>query len=96
MIVRGTIKAVQRELWSRNHRSFVTVILPHRELSCGETTKCLNLKYSSTRKFSTQSHEMVKARKYVLVKHFTDKPKPTDLKLVEEELPALKNGGREN
>ncbi|XP_067214881.1 prostaglandin reductase 1 [Linepithema humile] len=35
---------------------------------------------------------MVKAKKYVLMKHFTDQPKRTDLNLVEEELPALKNG----
>ncbi|CAL1682318.1 unnamed protein product [Lasius platythorax] len=34
---------------------------------------------------------MVKAKKYVLVKHFVNDPKPTDLKLVEEELPPLKN-----
>lgn len=35
---------------------------------------------------------MVKAKKYVLVKHFVNEPKATDLKLVEEELPPLQNG----
>ncbi|KYN10151.1 Prostaglandin reductase 1 [Trachymyrmex cornetzi] len=35
---------------------------------------------------------MVKARKYVLVNHFVDEAKPTDLKLMEEELPPLQNG----
>nr|XP_033338472.1 prostaglandin reductase 1-like [Megalopta genalis] len=34
---------------------------------------------------------MVKAKKYVLVKHFQGEPKPTDLQLVEEELPPIKN-----
>ena len=36
---------------------------------------------------------MVKARKWILVKHFEGFPKDSDLKLVEEELPALKDGG---
>ncbi|XP_011690434.1 PREDICTED: prostaglandin reductase 1-like [Wasmannia auropunctata] len=35
---------------------------------------------------------MVKARKYVIVNHFVNEAKPTDLKLVEEELPPLQNG----
>ncbi|GAB1862134.1 Prostaglandin reductase 1 [Camponotus japonicus] len=34
---------------------------------------------------------MVKAKKYVLVKHFVNDPQPTDLQLVEEELPPLQN-----
>ncbi|XP_076278691.1 prostaglandin reductase 1 isoform X2 [Lasioglossum baleicum] len=34
---------------------------------------------------------MVKAKKFVLVKHFQGEPKPTDLQLVEEELPPLQN-----
>ena len=37
---------------------------------------------------------MVKARKFVVVKHFEGEPKRSDLKLVEEELPALQDGGR--
>ncbi|CAL7951830.1 unnamed protein product [Xylocopa violacea] len=35
---------------------------------------------------------MVKTKRYVVVKHFEEEPKPTDLKLVEEELPPLQNG----
>jgi len=35
---------------------------------------------------------MVKAKKFVFQKHFVGLPKETDLKLVEEELPALKDG----
>ncbi|EGI64927.1 Prostaglandin reductase 1 [Acromyrmex echinatior] len=44
------------------------------------------------RNFSSQSHKIVKARKYVVVNHFVNEAKPTDLKLVEEELPPLQNG----
>lgn len=36
---------------------------------------------------------MVKAKKYIIGKHFQGEPKRTDLPLVEEELPPLKNGG---
>lgn len=36
---------------------------------------------------------MVTAKKYVLVKHFEGEPKALDLKIVEEELPAIKNDG---
>ncbi|XP_053985244.1 prostaglandin reductase 1-like [Hylaeus anthracinus] len=39
-----------------------------------------------------QLSTMVKAKKYVVVKHFEGEPKPTDLQLVEEDLPALQNG----
>lgn len=35
----------------------------------------------------------VKAQKYVLSKYFQGEPKKTDFKIVEEELPALKEGG---
>ncbi|KAL0132561.1 hypothetical protein PUN28_000369 [Cardiocondyla obscurior] len=34
----------------------------------------------------------MKAKKFVVVNHFVNEAKPTDLKLVEEELPPLKNG----
>ncbi|XP_029167997.1 prostaglandin reductase 1-like [Nylanderia fulva] len=34
---------------------------------------------------------MVKAKKYVIAKHFENEPKSTDLKLVEEELPPLQD-----
>lgn len=36
---------------------------------------------------------MVKAKKYILRKEFEGLPKPGDLELVEEDLPALKDGG---
>ncbi|XP_057320103.1 prostaglandin reductase 1-like isoform X2 [Microplitis mediator] len=35
---------------------------------------------------------MVTAKKYILVKHFEGEPKPTDVKIEEEELPSIKNG----
>lgn len=34
-----------------------------------------------------------KAQKYVLTKYFQGEPKKTDFKIVEEELPELKEGG---
>lgn len=37
---------------------------------------------------------MVIARKYIIVKHFDGEPKETDLKLVEEELPPIEDGGK--
>lgn len=37
---------------------------------------------------------MVKARKYVLVKHFVGYPKKDDFEIVEEELDPLKDGGK--
>lgn len=37
---------------------------------------------------------MVKAKKYILKSHFNGFPKATDLELVEEELPELKDGGK--
>lgn len=36
---------------------------------------------------------MVKTKKFIYAKVFEGEPKETDFKLVEEELPALKNGG---
>ncbi|CAH2980766.1 unnamed protein product [Chilo suppressalis] len=44
-----------------------------------------------TRYYSGLSRS-VKARKYVLTKYFDGEPKKTDFKIVEEELPELKNG----
>lgn len=35
----------------------------------------------------------VKAHKYVLIKYFQGEPKKSDFKIVEEELPELKDGG---
>lgn len=37
---------------------------------------------------------MVTAKKYIIAKYFEGEPQPTDLKLVEEELPAIKDGGK--
>lgn len=36
---------------------------------------------------------MVRAKKYVLAKQFDGFPKRSDLKVVEEDLPPLKDGG---
>lgn len=36
---------------------------------------------------------MVVAKKYILVKHFNGEPKPEEFKIVEEELPPIKDGG---
>ncbi|KAF7987506.1 hypothetical protein HCN44_003268 [Aphidius gifuensis] len=38
-----------------------------------------------------KSHMMVTCKKYVLVKHFKGEPKPSDLEIVEEQLPAIKD-----
>ena len=37
---------------------------------------------------------MVKAKKYIVQKQFDGLPKSTDLKIVEEELPPVKDGGK--
>ena len=36
---------------------------------------------------------MVKSKNFLIVKHFEGEPKESDFKLVEEELPPLKDGG---
>lgn len=36
---------------------------------------------------------MIVAKKFVIAKHFDGEPKPSDLTLVEEELPPIKDGG---
>lgn len=38
---------------------------------------------------------MLKAKKFIMQKHFDGFPKPDDVKLVEEELPPLKEGGED-
>ncbi|XP_032680454.1 prostaglandin reductase 1-like [Odontomachus brunneus] len=48
--------------------------------------------YTLIRKISTHPRKMVKAKRYVVAKHFVNSPEPADLKLVEEELPDLQNG----
>lgn len=37
---------------------------------------------------------MIKAKKFIVLKHFNGKPKKSDLQLIEEELPSLQNGGK--
>ncbi|KAF2900201.1 hypothetical protein ILUMI_05996 [Ignelater luminosus] len=49
--------------------------------------------YISSRKLSsTIESKIVKAKKYILHQHFSGLPKQSDLKLVEEKLPNLRNG----
>lgn len=38
---------------------------------------------------------MVKARRFIVAKHFQKNPEPSDLQLIEEELPSLHNGGKD-
>jgi len=91
--VENMFKAVQRELSSWEHYCrFVTTACSFR--GNGIIATRLSPRDSWIQKFSTQSREMVKARRYVVVNHFVNEAKPTDLKLVEEELPPLQNGGR--
>jgi len=37
----------------------------------------------------------MKAKKWILAKHFDGVPKESDMELVEEELPSLSDGGKE-
>ncbi|CAK9815987.1 Prostaglandin reductase 1 [Anthophora quadrimaculata] len=64
-----------------------------RSLTCIKPQETIRIIAKS---FSTacQSHvnKMVKAKKFVVAKHFQNEPKATDLQLVEEELPALQTG----
>ncbi|KAG5347573.1 PTGR1 reductase, partial [Acromyrmex charruanus] len=85
-------KAVRRELtWS--HCRFITIVIARSFRDNGEITAIRSDSRSTwIRKCSTQSSKMVKARKYILVNYFVNEAKPTDLKLVEEELPPLQNG----
>lgn len=64
-------------------RTYITVL--EKRKSCTVIDKSTNQ--------STLRSKMVKARKYVLAKHFQGEPKKTDLKIVEEELPPIKDGG---
>lgn len=84
-------KAVQRKLWSRYY--FNTTGIAHLLRDTVDIT-ATNTKGPWIRNFSTHLRAMVKAKKYVVAKHFVNEAKPTDLKLVEEELPPLQNGGR--
>lgn len=42
--------------------------------------------------YSSRSNKII-ANKYVLTKYFQGEPKKSDFKIVEEELPELKDGG---
>ncbi|XP_011870865.1 PREDICTED: prostaglandin reductase 1-like isoform X1 [Vollenhovia emeryi] len=86
-------KAVQRQL-SWGHHCFNTTVIarPLRDSIDDITATRLSTRHLWNRKLSTHLREMVKARKYVVVNHFVNEAKPTDLKLVEEELPPLQNG----
>ncbi|CAG9786830.1 unnamed protein product [Diatraea saccharalis] len=53
--------------------------------------KLIKLFHTSTRYYSGVSGN-IKARKYVLTKYFNGEPKKSDFKIVEEELPELKDG----
>lgn len=48
---------------------------------------------SSGVKLSRHLATMVKTKKFIYAKVFEGEPKETDFKLIEEELPALKDGG---
>lgn len=94
-------RAVQRVLSSRNDHRFIVIAVSRNITSDNskvtardsQQAKRFNSTDTPIRKNSTRSGEMVKAKKYVLVKHFVNDPKPTDLQLVEEELPPLQNEG---
>lgn len=98
--VSDMFRVLQRMLSLRNYHSIVVAVAHNITPNHSKVTVRLSQRakrFDSTgfsfRKNSTQSNEMVKAKKYVLVKHFVDDPKPTDLQLVEEELPPLQNEG---
>ena len=85
-------KSIQREIsWDR-YRFIVTIIA--RSLHDNGEIALKIPRNVCMQNFSSQSHKIVKARKYVVVNHFVNEAKPTDLKLVEEELPLLQNGGK--
>ncbi|XP_018057670.1 PREDICTED: prostaglandin reductase 1-like [Atta colombica] len=85
-------KTIRRKLpWS--HYRFIATVIAHSFRANGEITATRSDSRSTwIRKCSTQSSKMVMAKKYVLVNYFVNEAKPTDLKLVEVELPPLQNG----
>ena len=54
---------------------------------------CKAVVFCIHRQFVQLSFNMVKTKKFVLAKHFVGEPKESDLKLIEEDLPALKDRG---
>ncbi|XP_063229970.1 prostaglandin reductase 1-like isoform X2 [Bacillus rossius redtenbacheri] len=63
-------------------------INPLKHIVCGEVKTIFP---SGFRSWSSAAG-MVKARKFILAKHFVGEPKESDFQLVEEDLPELKNG----
>lgn len=49
--------------------------------------------YNFAKRMYSAAAGKVKAHKYVLTKYFEGEPKKSDFKIVEEELPELKEGG---
>lgn len=56
--------------------------------------KSFRLQSLVNRYFSRSLSNMVNAKKFIYAKRFDGEPKVTDFELREEELPALKNGGK--
>ncbi|XP_014218532.1 prostaglandin reductase 1-like [Copidosoma floridanum] len=54
--------------------------------------KCISLLSQQSLSIQRNRTLATVAKKYVYTKHFADQPKPTDLRLVEEQLPPLKDG----
>ncbi|XP_011643514.1 prostaglandin reductase 1-like [Pogonomyrmex barbatus] len=85
--------ALQRELSSSSCRRSLKAVISRSLYNNEISAKKLNSKNFWIQKdFSTQVYKMVKARKYIVANYFVNEPKPTDFKLVEEELPPLQNG----
>ncbi|XP_011164079.1 prostaglandin reductase 1 [Solenopsis invicta] len=103
MIVTNMFKVLRRELLSWNHWRRLEFIDTRNKLIkefarsfCNNAGEIVATRPNSTsswiRQFSSHPRKMMKAKKYVLVKHFENEVKPTDLQLVEEELPKLQDG----
>ncbi|KAG5308246.1 PTGR1 reductase, partial [Acromyrmex insinuator] len=84
-------KSILREI-SWNRSCFIVTIIARSLRNNGGEIALTIPRNVCIRNFSSQSHKIVKARKYVVVNHFVNEAKPTDLKLVEEELSPLQNG----
>lgn len=74
-------------------------VIINKDLFTEKTTfKMLSKAGFSTLLFTKRAYSSVsgqiRAQKYVLTKYFQGEPKKSDFKIVEEELPQLKDGGR--
>lgn len=56
--------------------------------------KISSLFVTTKRLYSGMSGKVLRGQKYVLTKYFQGEPKKSDFKIVEEELPELKDGGK--